>query len=108
MAAPERFNLITDMLKKDPLDSFLNYALALEYQAKGELDKAIRQLEELKKRDENYLGTYYQLGKFYEQKNQPDKAIEVYKKGVEKAQEQKNNKAQGELNEALWLIDEEQ
>ena len=108
MNNPDRFNLISDMLKKEPSDSFLNYALAIELHAKGNLNKAIRQLEKLMKRDENYLGTYYQLGKFYEQNNQPDKAIETYKKGIAKAQEQKNNKAQGELNEALWLIDEEQ
>ena len=95
------------MLKKTPEDSFLNYALAMEYLAKDETENAIAQLEELVKRDENYLGTYYQLGKLYEQKEETDKAIVTYKKGIEIAKIQDNNKAHGELNEALWLLEDE-
>jgi lipopolysaccharide biosynthesis regulator YciM len=107
MEATDRFVLISDMLKKTPDDSFLNYALAMEYLAKNEPDNAILQLEELIKRDENYLGSYYQLGKLYENKDEISKAIDVYKRGIEKAELEKNNKAIGELNEALWLIDDE-
>jgi Tfp pilus assembly protein PilF len=107
MEATDRLTLITNMLKKDPEDSFLNYALAMEYLAKEETDNAVKQLEELMKRDANYLGTYYQLGKLYEQKEETDKAIETYKLGIEIAKQQDNNKAHGELNEALWLLEDE-
>ncbi|MFL5753809.1 MAG: tetratricopeptide repeat protein [Bacteroidia bacterium] len=107
MEATDRLTLIMNMLKKDPEDSFLNYALAMEYLAKDETENAIRQLEELVDRDANYLGTYYQLGKLYEQKEEADKAILIYKRGIEVAKQQDNNKAHGELNEALWLLEDE-
>lgn len=107
MEATDRLTLITNMLKKDPDDSFLNYALAMEYLAKDETDNARKQLEELMERDSNYLGTYYQLGKLYEQKAENEKAIDTYKRGIEIAKQQGNNKAHGELNEALWLLEDE-
>jgi predicted Zn-dependent protease len=107
MDASDRLTLISNMLKKEPEDSFLNYALAMEYLAVNDTGNAIRQLEALKKRDPDYLGTYYQLGKLYEGMEQNEKAIEAYKAGIEKAKQQNNNKAHGELNEALWLLEDE-
>ncbi|MGZ4048904.1 MAG: tetratricopeptide repeat protein [Bacteroidia bacterium] len=94
------------MLKTEPNDSFLNYALALEYAKVNNLKKAVELIEELLVRDENYLGAYYQLGKYYELLEQKQKAISVYNKGIAIAQKQKNNKAQGELNEALWMLED--
>ena len=37
----DRIDQITEMLAKDPSDDFLHYALALEYDKKGEIEKAI-------------------------------------------------------------------
>lgn len=101
-----RLDQITEMLENEPNDSFLNYALALEYAKENNIQKAIELIEALLSRDENYLGAYYQLGKYYEETKQPGKAIAVYTQGVTIAQNQKNNKALGELNEALWMLEE--
>ena len=98
---------LQEMLKDEPHDSFLNYALALEYANAGNINKAIELIETLLLRDQNYLGAYYQLGKYYEATEQLQDAIATYKKGISIAQQQKNRKAQGELNEALWMLDEE-
>jgi predicted Zn-dependent protease len=106
MEAKDRLDLIQDMLKKEPDDSFLNYALAMEYNVKGETEKAIQQLEKLINKDPDYLGTYYQLGKLYENKNETQKAIITYAAGAELAKLQNNNKAIGELNEALWMLED--
>ena len=94
------------MLKSEPADSFLNYALALEYAKINDVRKAIELLEALLARDENYLGAYYQLGKYYEQLDQKNKAVETYQNGASIAQKQKNKKALGELNEALWMLED--
>ena len=101
-----RLQQLQEMLKSEPNDSFLNYALALEYANIDKLEKAIEIIEALLKRDKNYLGGYYQLGKIYEQSQQPEKAIETYNKGITIAKEQKNNKTLGELNTALMLLEE--
>ena len=101
-----RLNQIQEMLKSEPTDSFLNYALALEYAKINDVKKAIELIEVLLIRDENYLGAYYQLGKYYEQLQQNQNAKNAYKKGVLIAQNQKNNKALGELNEALDVLED--
>lgn len=102
---PSRLELLQEMLQKEPGDSFLNYAIALEY-AKTDIPKAIKFIEDILKKDENYLGAYYQLGQFYEQINEIEKAISTYKKGIEIAKQQKNNKTLGELNVALINLED--
>ena len=101
-----RLSQIEEMLKSEPNDSFLNYALALEYAKANDVAKAIQLIEALLSKDENYLGAYYQLGKYYEQIQNVPKAILTYTKGTEVAKKIKNNKALGELNEALWMLED--
>ncbi|MFY9311118.1 MAG: tetratricopeptide repeat protein [Bacteroidia bacterium] len=97
---------IQEMLEKEPGDSFLRYALALEY-SKEDISKAIELLEELLAKDPNYLGAYYQLGKYYEQNGNTSKAADCYTKGITIAKAQNNRKTLGELNEALLMLDED-
>lgn len=97
---------LQEMLKSEPHDSFLNYALALEYTKENNISEAISIIEEVLTHDENYLGAYYQLGKLYEQSGDNSKAISTYQKGVEIAKAQNNKKTLGELNEALWMLED--
>jgi len=101
-----RINQLLEMLKTEPHDSFLNYGLALEYSKLNSIHKAIEIIEALLLRDENYLGAYYQLGKLCEQLQNNEKAIVIYKKGISIAQQKKNKKTEGELNEALWMLED--
>jgi tetratricopeptide (TPR) repeat protein len=66
---------------------FLKDVLARAYQQKGEIDKAIKEYEQLitfdPKSEERYLvhpKYYYRLGKLYEAKGLPYRAIEHYEK----------------------------
>jgi tetratricopeptide (TPR) repeat protein len=101
-----RLQQLQEMLISEPNDSFLNYALALEYAKLNNIKKSIEIIELLLSKDENYLGAYYQLGKYYEETEQAQKALDTYNKGVSVAQAQKNNKAIGELKEALWMLED--
>ena len=101
-----RLQQIQEMLKDEPNDSFLNYALAIEYAKTTDIKKAIELIEALLIRDSTYLGAYYQLGKYYEQIEQPQAAIATYNKGIAVAQQKQNRKAEGELNEALWMLED--
>lgn len=94
------------MLRNEPNDSFLNYALALEFAKINEVEKAIIIIEMILERDANYLGAYYQLGKYYEQTLQPEKAIIAYQRGIEIAKKCNNKKTLGELNEALQMLED--
>ncbi|MFL5764932.1 MAG: tetratricopeptide repeat protein [Bacteroidia bacterium] len=103
----DRLEQLHEMLREEPDDSFLNYALALEYGKSGDIKKAIELIENVLQRDANYLGAYYQLGKYYEAVRQNENALLTYKKGAVIAQAQNNKKALGELNEALWMLEDD-
>lgn len=101
----ERLQMIEEMLQKNPTDSFLQYAAALEYEKNGATQKAIDTIEAMLKMDPEYLGAYYKLGKLYERMNQVETAIEVYKRGKVIAKKQADQKTTGELTEALMILD---
>ena len=103
-----RLETLLSYLEKEPNDSFLNYALALEYHKAGDTLKAIELIVQLIARDEKYLGAYYQLGKLYEEQNKLTDAIAIYKKGKAIAAQLNDRKTLGELSEALLMIDEEE
>jgi tetratricopeptide (TPR) repeat protein len=89
------------MLKEDPKDPFLLYAIALEHAKNGEREKAIGLVEELLATQPDYLGAYYQLGQWFEQEMENEKAISVYEKGIVLAKKLGNKKTEGELRTAL-------
>ncbi len=101
-----RLNQLLEMIKNEPNDSFLNYALALEYAKEGDVKKAIDLIEVLLSKDEAYLGAYYQLGKYYEECQESERAIATYRKGIAISEKQKNIKATSELNAALWMLED--
>ena len=103
----DRLKMIEDMLSKNPTDTFLNYAAALECKKFGKVDRAQKLLENVKDIDIKYLAVYFQLGKIYEEKGEPKKAIDMYKEGIKIAKELDDGKTQGELAEALLMLDED-
>ena len=56
------------------------------------------------KEDKNYVASYYQLGKLYESLNEVEKAMEIYKNGIEIAQKSENKKTLIELQEAYNML----
>lgn len=76
-----RLEELLELLKAEPDDAFLKYALALEYQNTGDKEKALSVFEELRKSDPEYLALYHPLGLLYEQKGEFEKAVAVYEEG---------------------------
>lgn len=102
----KRLNQIKDFLKNSPNDPFLKYALAKEYEKLGRLNDAVKEYEALVEFDPKYIGTYYHLGKAYEQQNDLSKALEIYKKGMDVAKEIGDKHALSELAGAKLLIED--
>jgi cytochrome c-type biogenesis protein CcmH/NrfG len=69
------------------------------------MEKAIAKLEGLAKKDPNYLATYYQLGKIFEEQGLAHKAITYYRQGKLLAAKVNDKKTLGELSEALMILD---
>lgn len=101
-----RKEMIFDMLVKEPNDVFLNYALAMEHLATSDFTDAEMQFKKVLDINSTYLPCFYQLGQVNEKLGNNDMAISYYKQGIELAKSQNNTKALGELNEAIWMLED--
>lgn len=102
----DRLELIEQMLKENAHDEFLLYAAALEFKKRDNLEKAEELFLQILSFSPEYLPVYYQLGKLYEQKNNIKEAETTYRKGIELANAKGDQKAMGELSEALMMVEE--
>jgi predicted Zn-dependent protease len=100
-----KISQLHEFLNESPNDSFLLYALALEYIKGNEVEKAINIFEQLVKSDEQYLATYLQYGNLLGQLGNLKMAEEILNKGVEIANQQNNIKTRQELEQAIYLLD---
>ena len=103
----DRLDLITSMHSKNPKDSYLAFAAAVENQMAGNRKKAIRIIEQLITTDPDYAQAYYKLGKMYENDKKIKKAVSVYHEGKKIALKVKDEKSLGEISEALMFLDAE-
>lgn len=99
-----RLDQLNEMLDEDPEDSFLLFALAMEYKNFDDLDKAIEIFRRLKSSDPEYVGLYYHLAKCYEELHKRDEALKTYHEGIEIATKVNDTHAKSELmNEKVNL-----
>jgi len=106
MASPRLTQLLA-FLAEDPSDAFTRFALALEYQKQGAPQEALAAFQWLVDHAPAYIGTYYHFGKLMEALDQPEKAIKLYRAGIEQAKRQRDRHAEVELKEALVALDQE-
>jgi len=95
----ERLEYLQKMSEEDPEDSFLIYAIAKEWE-KEDLVKAGYMFEQLKIKDANYTGLYYQLGKIYEKRGLFVEAVSTYQEGIIIAKSQSDFHSVAELTTA--------
>lgn len=95
-----RIEMLEKFMKEDATDPFPVYALALEYQQVDKL-KAQHLFETLLTRFPDYLPTYYMAGNFFLDENETIKAEEIFRQGLQLAQQQQNKTALREIRSAL-------
>jgi len=105
--AQSRLDQLQELLREDPQDNFLLFALAQEYEKGEYFAEAIQQYETLRKEHADYVGTYYHLAKLYVRQSDYQKAMEVYGEGILVAQQQGDRHALSELMAAKNLLEEE-
>ncbi len=96
----DRLEQLQAFYEDDPDDPFTRFALAREHLKNGNTEQALAFFEELVETDPDYVGTYYHLGKLYEQLDRTDDALEIYERGIDIAREQKDQKNLSELQDA--------
>lgn len=102
-----RIDTLQEYLQASPMDSFLQHALALEYIKINNDAAALPLFESILDREPGYVGSYYHLGKLFERLGNADKAIEVYKRGMEETRKINDRHAYSELQGALEDIEDQ-
>jgi len=95
-----RIEKLKEFLEKDPTDSFVRHALALEYVKVGDVTLARRIWEDLLANDPAAVGSYYHLGKLLEGLGEEELALEWYRKGMVAAKAAGEKRAYNELQGA--------
>ena len=102
----DRIDQLKEFLKASPDDAFLQHALALEYIKVGDEQAAKLLFENILKKEPNYVGSYYHLGKLLERLNDNAAAISIYETGMQQAKLAKDNHSYNELQGALEDVEE--
>jgi Tfp pilus assembly protein PilF len=97
----ERIEKLKVFLSKNPDDSFIRHALALEYVKLGEDGEAKRLFEQLLEKDQQYIGSYYHLAALLQRTGESEAAIKCYEKGMEVAKTAGDQHSYNELKSAL-------
>jgi len=105
MEQSERVQKLKEMLEKSPQDSFLLYALAMEYKKQGDGPAAIELLDKVILHEPGYCYAYYQKGQILESLGDSPAAARVYRQGIDAAVIKGDGHAREELAAALALIE---
>lgn len=99
----ERLKILLQYLEEEPNDPFNIYGVAMEY-INSDPDKALTYLERLLAEHPDYVPTYYHAAALYFEKEQFERAEEIYKLGIEIAHQKQNKKAYDELKRAYRVF----
>jgi tetratricopeptide (TPR) repeat protein len=103
----DRLEQLKALLMDSPDEPFLLFALAQEYSKMGDVVNALSGYERLLSVAPGYSGTYYHLGKLYENLGRKEDATRVYKRGMEITRGKNELHAYAELQSALSNITDE-
>lgn len=104
LAMPTRREKIEAMLVEEPEDSFLRYSLAMELDKEGDHESSLARLQELRELDPPYVPAFFMAGQQLAKLQRLEEARAVLRDGIEKAQEQGDNHAAGEMSEFLTAL----
>ena len=102
----DRLRQLLEFLKNSPKEPFILFAVAKEYEQLKQLDEAASFYNQCIQADEDYVGTYYHLGKLYETLGQFTNAMKSYEKGILIAQKVKDQHSLSELMAAKMEIED--
>ena len=78
----DRISRLKTFIDHYPSDMFSRHALAMELIKLEQYPEALEAMIALLAVDENHSGTYYHLGKLYEQLGDHENALKIYEKGI--------------------------
>ncbi len=103
----KRLQSLFEMHALNPKDSFINYAIAKEYEYLEKLDMAIDKYAEIRHIDPNYVGMYYHYGKLLWKLGRETDAILILDEGIVIAENCGDKHALGELKQLRWELSDD-
>ena len=100
-----RLAQLQTFLQAEPNDTFLRYALAMEYAKLDQFEDALREFNTLLTANPNYVPAYFMAGRTCEQNADNESAKTFYKKGIEVATRTGDTHAAAEISSALFAIE---
>ena len=102
----QRLNALLEMLRLDPTDAFLLFALAKEHENANDDATALSYYLQCGEYNPDYVGLYYHLGKLHERATEYDTAAATYTRGMTVAKAANDRHAHNELAMALDALEE--
>ena len=99
-----RMEQLQEMLKSEPDDEFLNYALALELDKADQHNDALRLFQKLTEHQPPYVPAFFMAGQMLSRIDRNDEAEKFLTDGIAQAKDQGNGHAAGEMSELLAMI----
>jgi Flp pilus assembly protein TadD len=101
----DRLSKLQQMLQKEPNDSFLLYAIAMEHKKALNLPEALAFFDRVIGKDPDYPVAYHQKGLVLEQSGDLEAARQAYRAGIDVASKVGNHHAREEMEAALMMIE---
>ncbi|MEM7812005.1 MAG: tetratricopeptide repeat protein [Planctomycetota bacterium] len=95
---------IEQMLRDDPGDPFLRYALAQEFVSEGNPEEALKAFDALLADEPEHVPSYFQKAKVLNEEGETDDAVATLRAGIAVARRVGDDHAAGEMGEFLELI----
>ena len=101
-----RREILEGFVEANPNDAFARYGLAMECASQGDAAAALEQYAQLLAAHPEYVPGYHQYGTLLARLGKKDDARKILTDGVAAARKTGNSHAQGEMEEALALVDQ--
>jgi thioredoxin-like negative regulator of GroEL len=95
---------LEEMLRSDPDDIFLHYALAKEFLSEGDTATGLERLGQVIDRDPDYVAAYFQKGQVLAEQGETEAAREVIARGIEAARRTGDAHAEEEMTGFLEML----
>ncbi|MHB1156966.1 MAG: hypothetical protein ACYC26_09015 [Phycisphaerales bacterium] len=101
----DRLTKLLTLHQADPTDAFCTYALAMETAKLGRTDQALGWLDKTIALDANQAYAYYHKAKLLAEQDRRAEALKTLDEGLAAARRSGDDKAMGELNDLLGLLE---
>lgn len=100
----DRVSQLKSMLESTPEDTFLLYALAMEYAKTDEIEQTLEAFDNVLKQDANHVSAYFQKAQYQARQDLVEEAIATTNAGIEVAKSVGDDHALSEMQGFLDML----